>query len=38
VYSTHLCALALPATLLSEELGCTARDSDGHSDTQWISI
>ena len=27
-----------PATLLSETLGCIARYSDGHSDSQWIPI
>ncbi len=27
-----------PAKLLSEILGCTARYSDGHTDTQWIPL
>jgi hypothetical protein len=27
-----------PATLLSEELGCYARYSEGQTDTQWIPI
>jgi hypothetical protein len=27
-----------PASLLSETLGCIARYSDGHTDTQWIPL